>query len=58
MSIDLKKLTGFTIGANSETFDRVKMINEQVRDDVEAWKYITFFTKDNMTFDLRCSIRE
>ena len=58
MTIDIKKLSGFTIGTNSETFDRVKQINEQIRDDVEAWKYISFFTKDHVTFDFRCSIRE
>ena len=58
MSIDIKKLSGFTIGTNSETFDRVKKINEQIRDDVEAWKYISFFTKDHVTYDFRCSVRE
>ena len=36
----------------------MKASNEQVREDVEAWKYITFYTRDWLTFDLRVSVRE
>ena len=58
LNIDLKKLAGFTMGAVSETFIKIKQFNDQIREDAEEWKYVTFFTKNYTTYDLRVSDRE
>ena len=58
LKINIKDLAGFMIGPTSETFTAVRKADEQIDEDVETWKYISIYTKENLTYDFRISNRQ
>lgn len=45
------------LGPSSQTFKQVKKEFPEVEEDEDEWKYVTLFTKDNITYDFRIRLR-